>query len=319
MSATAARPPRLPPPPPRGDGLRLRERGTLLLRHPGCALAYVEGHAARRVLARRPAAITRGLRARDAAVDVEMWSFSSQHDLPEQLASIASFLRHAGRPRCWTVVSDGTHDAPARALLEAVDPAVRVVAWDAVAAPGLPPAVRRFAEVHPLGKKLAVMASLPVERVAMMVDSDVLFLPGAATLSDDLGAGVPRYQLDCYDVLADAVVPDDAREDPTNTGIVVLPHQLPWDAAFAALDAALPQDGDVPGAWLEQGTVHLAMRSGRAVPLAPERYVISGADVLRHGELPLPSQAVLRHYAGPTRYMFWRRVAAGLARRSRGR
>lgn len=317
MSATArAHPPRLAPKPPRAPGPRIRERGGLLLRHPGCAAGYLEG----KLLRRHYAAGLRAARAdpvRDVDLEVSMWSFSSQRDLPEQVASISSFLRHAGRPMQWTVASDGSHDADARRLLEALHPSVTVRDWTTVADAGLPAAARRFADAHPLGKKFNVMASLPVDGPTMMVDSDVLFGPGSATLPADLetSGAVPRYQLDCYDVLHDALVADDERANPTNTGVVLFGAPIRWDAGFEALERILAAGGDVQGAWVEQAAAHLAMRANGAEPLDPDRFIIRDDDTLRYREARWGGDAVLRHYAGPTRYMMWCRIGHEALRR----
>lgn len=312
-----SRPPRLRPAPPRPDGPRIGARAALALRHPGCAVAYAEGGLVRRryadlLAAGRLPSVT----PRPAQVPVAMWSFSSQRDLPEQVASIRSFLRHAGRPASWTVVSDGTHDAAGRDALLALDPCVAVRSWEDVVDPALPPVARRFATAHPLGKKLAVMASLTPDGPTLMVDSDVLFAAAAADIGADLDPADPRpaFQLDCFDVLDETMVADDLRGDPTNTGVVRLHAPLDWTSGFAALDRVLPADGPVQGAWLEQAVTHLVLRAHDAVPLDPTRYVIRIDDHLRYREVPLPG-AVLRHYAGPTRYMFWCRVAHDAVRR----
>jgi hypothetical protein len=309
-------PPRLPPAAPRAEGLRVRERAALL-RHPGCVAGYVEGAAVRRAYA---SGLSRLVPApvRDAELPVDLWSFSSRRDLPEQVASIRSLLRHGGRPRSWTVASDGSHGDADRALLRALHPCVRVRAWDDVAATPHP-AIAAFAAAHPLGKKLAVMSSLPVDGATMMVDSDVLFDTGAADLAADLvqAGTAPRFQLDCYDVLDGRIVDADRRTAPTNTGVVVLHAGLPWEDAAGRLTAL---ESLADGAWIEQGVVHLAMQDAGGLPLDPDRYVIRGDDVLQYREAARSARTVLRHYAGPTRYMFWCRVAhEAAADRVRGR
>ena len=60
------------------------------------------------------------------SIDLDVFSYSSEASLPEQVASIRSFLRYAGRPRNFTVVSDGSHSPASVRLLEQIDPSVRV-------------------------------------------------------------------------------------------------------------------------------------------------------------------------------------------------
>src|SRR5438105_4078357 len=59
-------------------------------------------------------------------IDIDVFAYSNEAMLPEQIASIRSFLRYAGRPKTFTVVSDGSHSARSIQLLEDVDLAVKV-------------------------------------------------------------------------------------------------------------------------------------------------------------------------------------------------
>jgi hypothetical protein len=313
--APVTRPPRLAVPGARPPAALRR---TALLRHPGCVAGYLQGHAYRRRYAARLARTVARAPAPAGTIDARVVSFSSQRDLPEQVASMLSFLAHAGRPRSWTVVSDGSHSAGSRALLESVDASVAVRDWTEVVGPEPPDGVRRAAERHPLGKKLALLVALPVDGPTLACDSDVLFSPGAR----DLGAIVaadprPRYQLDCFNVLDARIVPEAEQENPTNTGFLVLHEPLDWRRALSALDARSREEGffGADGAWVEQGIAHLALRDSGAVPLDPGRFVIRGDDHLRYRERGVDATRVMRHYAGPTRYMMWVRVMNdGLAR-----
>jgi hypothetical protein len=49
----------------------------------------------------------------------EVFAYSNDEMLPEQVASIRSFLRHVGRPKSFTVVSDGSY-ADAVSAVESV-------------------------------------------------------------------------------------------------------------------------------------------------------------------------------------------------------
>src|SRR5690242_1924380 len=61
---------------------------------------------------------------RELALDV--FAYSGENTLPEQVASIRSFLTYAGRPKRFTIVSDGSYTAKTADLLEKVDQCVRV-------------------------------------------------------------------------------------------------------------------------------------------------------------------------------------------------
>src|SRR2546430_7139703 len=59
-------------------------------------------------------------------------SFACERDLPEHVASIRSFLTHAGVPTELAIVSDGNHSAWSRDLLRAIHPCVAVVDWRSI-------------------------------------------------------------------------------------------------------------------------------------------------------------------------------------------
>src|SRR6478672_13021884 len=57
---------------------------------------------------------------------LEVFSYSGEAALAEQVASIRSFLRHVGRPTLFNVVSDGTYSPSSKRLLQEIDPCVSV-------------------------------------------------------------------------------------------------------------------------------------------------------------------------------------------------
>src|SRR5438270_5976684 len=60
------------------------------------------------------------------AIPIDVFSYSSERRLAEQVASIRSFLRFAGRPSRFVVVSDGSHSHKSVELLRRVDECVAV-------------------------------------------------------------------------------------------------------------------------------------------------------------------------------------------------
>ena len=57
---------------------------------------------------------------------LDVYSYSGEAMLPEQVRSIRSFLRHAGRPKSFTVITDGSHSARSIELLKKIDPVVSI-------------------------------------------------------------------------------------------------------------------------------------------------------------------------------------------------
>lgn len=269
--------------------------------------AWAAGSAVRRSYGRRLEAVVERPVTPARALACDVVSFSCDRDVPEQVASLRSLLQWAGRPVTATVVSDGTHTARSRALLERVDRSVRVVDWRDVAVPALPAVVLDYARTSPMGKKLAVELSLQIDRPLLYVDADVLLMPAAAELAGLLGAEAPRYLLDPEDVYLDPRLLEPGElVEPLNAGFLLLPRPLDWACALerlARLDGA-------PSFHTEQTLVHLAVRAAGGTPLDPQRWVVATDDMpaLRDGHR-WPS-TVLRHYTTPVRHKFWLAVLA---------
>src|SRR5689334_5633682 len=110
-------------------------------------------------LAVLPITVARKLEpARDFAFDV--FAYSSERRVAEQVASIRSFLTHAGRPARFVVVSDGSHTNASVELLRRLDRCVEV---QPVPEPNdtVPESVASYFRDHPTGKQLALIMSLP--------------------------------------------------------------------------------------------------------------------------------------------------------------
>ena len=60
------------------------------------------------------------------AIPVAVYAFSCQRDLPEQVASIRSFIRYVGVPDSFTVVSDGSYSPESCHLLSRINSCVAV-------------------------------------------------------------------------------------------------------------------------------------------------------------------------------------------------
>src|SRR5437660_178110 len=99
-------------------------------------------------------------------VPLQVFAYSGEASLAEQVASIRSFLKYAGRPRSFTVVSDGTYSEESIAMLRRVDPVVSVI--DVPAPPAdLPARLISYLNNHPTGKQLALIMSLPRDLPAL--------------------------------------------------------------------------------------------------------------------------------------------------------
>lgn len=237
-------------------------------------------------------------------VPVAVYSFSCDRDLPEQVASIRSFIRYVGIPDKFTVVSDGSYSPASRALLQQISPYVEVVDFASFMRKDLPFSVYAYANIHPLGKKLAVLISLPGDGVNIYADSDILFFPGAGELLKvtNLSDTQPKYLLDCATALDERLL-DKASEKfaPVNSGFMILQKPLNWEIPLKRL-AELQESANY---FTEQTSLHLAMHYNQGIPLSPEQFVVNRDDEFIYQDSHCSPKVALRHYVSPIRHKFW--------------
>ncbi|MFL6519329.1 MAG: hypothetical protein ACJ8NS_03845 [Chthoniobacterales bacterium] len=233
----------------------------------------------------------------------EVFAYSSDAMLPEQVASIRSFLRYLGRPKSFTVVSDGSHSDRSVRLLKRVDRSVSVTTAKPTPA-GLPTRLESYLNCHPTGKQLALIMSLPRHGPALYVDADVRFFPGASDLvargeTKDLSA---YYLVDCqfagdHRLLRSASEPT----KPVNTGVLFLFRQLDWSLSIRRF---LELEGE-PTFFTNQTMTHLTMHENGASPFDPAKYVVQLDDQCVFADRHAGASLALRHYVNPVRHKFW--------------
>ncbi|MGE3310679.1 MAG: hypothetical protein AB7O66_11975 [Limisphaerales bacterium] len=257
--------------------------------------------------ARRLAVVARAPQPLAPATDATLYAFSGTRDLPEQVASLKSFLRHAADPKRIVIVGDGTHTESDRAVLRSVHPRLETVPWDSFLGHAVPEVLLAYARAHPLGKKIAVLLSVPASGPWVFSDSDILFFPGAADLRERLAPGRNdvEYLEDCYPSLDGRLIRDEAeKEAPVNSGFVIVHRPLDWSEA---LERFAGMSGE-PGYFTEQTLFHLTIRrsGGRALP--KDRYVIQSDDQWIARDLHTGPDVALRHYFSSLRYKMWLKV-----------
>lgn len=237
------------------------------------------------------------------SVALHVFAYSGEAMLPEQIVSIRSFLRYVGRPRSFTVVSDGSHSERSVRLLELVDPIISVVRANQLAS-GLPEKLQEYLRSHPTGKQLALIMSLPVDDPALYVDSDVRFFPAAVDLVKQAG----RHDAPAY-YLADCQFSGDPRllrvsaerREPVNTGVLLLFEKLDWSLS---INRFLELEGE-PNFFTNQTMTHLAMHKNGARPFDPAKYVLQLDDQFVFSDHYAGAALALRHYVNPIRHKFW--------------
>jgi hypothetical protein len=270
--------------------------------------ARLEGKIARSLYrAGLPTIVRRRVRvARELPFDV--FAYSGENTLPEQVASIRSFLTYAGRPKQFVVASDGSYTSTSIELLEKIDNCVRVQRTAPNLPLRLPEKVRSYLTSHFTGKQLASIMSLPIDGPTLYTDSDVLFFPEAIRLADLARTkSVSAYYLADYQFSGDERLIRDAveKQNPANMGFLLLFQKLDWSLGLERLQML----NGTPNFFTTQTVVHLCMHGNGAVALAAQKFVLQVDDQFIYRDRYATNSIAMRHYVNPVRHKFWAAVA----------
>lgn len=269
----------------------------------GYHLARAEGAAVRKAY-RATLALLPAAEKRDATFPYHVFAYSGEATLPEQVASIRSFLRNVGRPPRYTVVSDDSYTASSIDLLQSLDSCVTVAPMSDWIPADVPDAFREYVSRHLLGRQLSIIMAISAHPPALYVDSDILFFPGAHELAAELDAvdAPARYLPDCQfagDRRVLRGVSEEAR--PVNAGFAFLRQKLDWSVAlerFRELEGA-------PNFFTNQTLAHLGFHANGAQPLPPEKFVLQLDDQFVYRDHYAGRDIIMRHYVNPIRHKFW--------------
>lgn len=271
----------------------------------GYHFARWEGQLRRRVYqAALPSTIARRIKP-PAELPLDVYTYSNEAMLPEQVRSIRSLLRYAGRPQSLTVVSDGTHRLRSIELLQNIDPIIRVRPIEEFQPSDLPAKFHEYVVSHPGGKQLGLIMSLPRSGPTLYLDADILFFPGAADLSAEAqpNRAPALYLPDYHECSIDPRVlrgPNEHR-NPVNCGFLLIFQKLDWSLC---LKRFLELEGP-PEYFTNQTLIHLVMHANGAKPLDPQHYVLQLSDQCLYRDRYAQPAIALRHYVNPVRHKFW--------------
>lgn len=274
----------------------------------GYHLARVEGSATRTIYRSFLPSLARRRIPDGAEVPFNVFAYSGESALPEQVASIRSFLKHVGRPKRFTVVSDGTLSGRSSGILKSLDSVISISGSAHWLPQDLPAKIYPYLTTYPTGKQLALVMSLPVDGPTLYVDSDVLFFPGAKDLIRlAKSGGAPAFYLaDCRLSADERLFRGDAEKaQPVNTGVLLLFEKLDWTLAVRRF---LELQG-LPDFFTNQTMTHLTMHANGALPLDDRKYVLQLDDQFVYPDRYACRDLALRHYVNPVRHKFWTTIA----------
>jgi hypothetical protein len=270
----------------------------------GYRLARLQGRFNRALYRQFLPQIVRSLIVQDREIPAAVYALSCERDLPEQVASIHSFLRHVGIPQKFTIISDGSYTEASIKLLYKIHPCLEVIPFQEFAETRLPQAVYDYAEQNPMGKKLATLLSIPIAGATIYADSDILFFAGAKELINLVTANDRHsyYLPDAAQALDLRLLKDESEKiNPVNGGLILLKNRLDWSLAMERF-LSLKES---PNYFTEQTMVHLTMHQNNALPLGSEQYIMTRDDEFIYPDKYAGNKIVLRHYVSPVRHKFW--------------
>jgi hypothetical protein len=270
----------------------------------GYHLARAKGNVVRTTYRALLPSIARRPFSKRPQVPFNVFAYSGESALPEQVASIRSFLRHVGRPKRFTIVSDGTLSARSSDILKSLDPAISVSGSEQWLPGDLPARIYPYLTTHPTGKQLALIMSLPIDGPTLYIDSDVLFFAGAIDLVRLAQNSVaPAFYLADCRLSADERLFRSAAEQthPVNTGVLLLFEKLDWSLGIRRF-LELP---GLPNFFTNQTMTHLTMHTSGASPLDDKKYVLQLDDQFVYPDRYACRDLALRHYVNPVRHKFW--------------
>ncbi|MFL6514667.1 MAG: hypothetical protein ACJ8M1_06550 [Chthoniobacterales bacterium] len=188
-------------------------------------------------------------------------------------------------------------------LLYRVDPCVHVEQLPPPPA-SVPQSVVPYFRDHPTGKQLALIMSLPRQKPALYVDSDVLFFPAAPELETLVNqTEVPAHYLQDCGFAGDSRLlrTDNEASEPVNTGVLLLRRPLDWSSSIERLSSLAGE----PTFFTNQTLTHIAMHANGAKPLDPMKYVLQLDDQFVYPDRYAGPDIILRHYVDPVRHKFW--------------
>ncbi|TYQ30121.1 hypothetical protein [Pseudanabaena sp. UWO310] len=245
--------------------------------------------------------------AQERQVPIKVYALSCERDLPEQVASLRSFLRNVGIPELFTVMSDGSYTEESIKLLRRIHPCVDVQLLTKFQREDLPQSVYEYASQQAMGKKLAALMSIPIDGATLYTDSDILFFQGASHLAElaTTESSATYYLPDCKNSLDKRLIyADIEQQEPINAGFILFKKALDWQEPVQRL-AKLPE---LPNYFSEQTIVNLTIKSNRGLALDRDKYVMNVDDQFVYPDRFVTKQTAMRHYVSDIRHKFWQSV-----------
>jgi hypothetical protein len=254
----------------------------------------------------------------NSSVPINIVSFSSNRDFEEQVLSILSFLQNVGKPKSWSLYSDGSHSGKQLEILRSNFDFLNIVSqeWDNLTElpqntkPELLPYAEYFldyAKKVALGKRLYYYLNHVVEFPTLFIDSDIIFYTKASTIEfiiqeDVNGWYLPDSDWGCLDSRYKLFQPRQVYQ--VNGGCFMLNKNLSEMKGGLDFFKSLNKRYEY---FSDQNIFHILLRDNGFLPFDPRLFILDSTDQFDFSYKYHPKDIAIRHYTGPVRHKMWQK------------
>lgn len=253
-------------------------------------------------------------------IDIEVVSFSSCYDFPEQMLSILSFVKYIGIPLKWTIYSDGSHTEAQKKQIDAEFEYVTIesVDWEEMTSieefcsDELKPYhkyILDYAQNHAFGKRLFYYLNYSIKRPTLFIDSDILFYEKSNVFEILInekpkanGWFIPDAVWGCLD--SRYIAMNSQQTYQVNAGLMFVLKK--FDKYKKALDFYKVLDSKYEY-FSEQTIINILLKENNFMTLPPKTFILDIGDQFDFSYLYKPNEIAVRHYTGPVRHKMWQK------------
>jgi hypothetical protein len=253
-------------------------------------------------------------------ISMEVASFSSCNDFPEQVLSILSFVRFVGTPIKWTLYSDGSHTKKQIKQLQKDFDFLFIKSINFAELSSIEDLCKD--EIKPYhkyildyGKKLALGRRLfyylhhKIEFPTLFIDSDILFYDRANSFDIILteepkpdGWFMPDAVWGCLDSRYKESYTEQFYQ--VNAGFMLVNKE--FDIIKNGLDFFKIIDYNYQY-FSDQTIFQIILKDNAFMPLTPKTFILDSGDQFDFSYLAKPKEMAVRHYTGPVRHKMWQK------------
>ncbi len=236
-------------------------------------------------------------------VDLELCSFCGKKSMADQLLSISSFYSNVGKPKLWTIYSDGT------LLKEDIDllQSIHEISVEAFILKDEDIYFEKYVHQYPTAKKIFILKHLRLTNTVVFADSDIIFYPLFKNYLLSFKKG-NWYITDTGNGYFDKeyVEQNPNGVNPLNLGMMVLNIEPDWSIVTNYLIKKWEER--TMHYWSDQTACNiLAKHDANFQHLSDAVFPTGGNDAFSFKNAFDETKIAIRHFCGPVRHKMWQK------------